>query len=224
MNNYEIGSYVTFGKYMQSSDELEPIEWLILDKKDDELLVITKHVIEYMQFCKYCDRSPFWDKSDIRQWLNDDFIKIAFSEEEQSQLVEKLVDNTEYAFPKRERGEDTLDKVFLLSVFEAQQYFGDDRMRLSCPTEHNYKLVKQKFEDCMKRLSRPTEHVKKKGMPKPAPWEHSDWCDWICRTIADFRGCISYVSDGGGIHLQTWGNYLDKNHGIRPAMWIKIAQ
>lgn len=43
-----VGEYVTFGHYEQDNDESngkEDIEWLVLEKEDDKVLVISKYVL-----------------------------------------------------------------------------------------------------------------------------------------------------------------------------------
>ncbi|MDD6035308.1 MAG: DUF6273 domain-containing protein [Lachnospiraceae bacterium] len=60
------------------------------------------------------------------RWLNSDFYRTAFSEKERASIAETLVrnaDNPEYG---TEGGNDTRDKVFLLSIEEATTYFDSD--------------------------------------------------------------------------------------------------
>lgn len=53
-----------------------PIEWEVLEQDDDNYLLISKKILDYHTF------TDFWHKSDMRSWLNEEFINIAFSSEE----------------------------------------------------------------------------------------------------------------------------------------------
>ena len=80
------GDMVSFGKYEQdydTSNGKEDIEWLVLDKKDDAVLIISKHVLEDKSFGRNDDT---WETCSLRKWLNADFINDAFSTAEQSKI------------------------------------------------------------------------------------------------------------------------------------------
>ncbi len=103
----EVGDHVLFGSYEQDNDltnGVEPIEWLVLDKKDGRILVISRYALDYRQYHnKWAGIS--WGNCTLREWLNDGFLNKAFSSNERS-----LIWNT-------------TDKVFLLSTSEAREYF-----------------------------------------------------------------------------------------------------
>ena len=66
----------------------------------------------------------------MRKWLNDEFFETAFSAEEQGRIPTTLVtaeDNAEYG---TEAGNDTTDKVFLLSVSEVETYFPSNESQM----------------------------------------------------------------------------------------------
>ena len=49
LRSAEVGSYILFGEYEQDSDEStgkEAIEWLVLDKQDDKMLVISRYGLD----------------------------------------------------------------------------------------------------------------------------------------------------------------------------------
>ncbi len=117
----QVGEYVSFGSYEQDNDASngkEPIEWLVLDKKNGRILVISRHVLDYRQYHK---DSTTWEKCSLRKWLNDDFLNKAFSANERSVIRSKTI-KTQYS-------KDTKDKVFLLSTSEAEQYFDSSQAR-----------------------------------------------------------------------------------------------
>lgn len=138
---------ILLGEYWQGFDRSygkSPIVWQILKVwEDGRILVISNEILD----CKYFDEDHTenqmtWEKSSIRRWLNETFLKDAFSPKEQEAiLLCKNVnhDNDEYHTPG---GADTEDKVFLLSVEEVSKYFFlDDYFSSSGTTATKYAIA-----------------------------------------------------------------------------------
>ena len=126
----EVGDSVLFGRYMQDKEldaEGEPVEWIVLAKEEGSILVISRDILDCQQ---YSDdpmaRDVTWADSTLREWLNREFLRGTFSEEEQNVLIPAAIS---------EAGKTTEETVFLLSVKEADQYFRTDETRVSRPTE-----------------------------------------------------------------------------------------
>ena len=97
---------VEFGSYPQTANgDIQAIEWQILAKEENKMLVISKYAIEAKRFDV---SSNDWKNSEIRQWLNGDFYNNAFSEQEKKNINSFNGDN-----------------VFLLSMEEASKYFAN---------------------------------------------------------------------------------------------------
>ena len=122
LSNATVGSTITFGKYNidKSTEEKEDLEWLVLDKQDGKLFVISKYVVETGN---YYDDLP-WEKSKLRSWLHNDFTPAAFSSEESEKILNTRVENTGYEgdiiFEKRY--DPTDDKVYIPSFSELKKY------------------------------------------------------------------------------------------------------
>ena len=123
-----VGDYVTFGTYEQDNNlgnGAEAIEWLVLDKQDGKVLLLSKYALDAKPYNEeYTDVT--WETCTLRSWLNSEFYRTAFSEKERGSIAETLVrseDNPEYG---TEGGNDTRDKVFLLSIEEVTTYFDSD--------------------------------------------------------------------------------------------------
>ena len=110
---YEIGDVVHFGDYMSNDtvNESKWDEWIVADKNDNELLLIANCIIDLRQFDEHASND--WSSSSICSWLNNEYIELAFNEEEQSVITDK-----------------GLGRVFLLSLDEVNTYFetGSDRI------------------------------------------------------------------------------------------------
>ena len=65
-----------------------------------------------------------WETSSVRTWLNDTFFNEAFNAEQQAMIPYVTVNGNDHS-------NDTTDRVFLLSVDEANQYFDSNEAR-SC--------------------------------------------------------------------------------------------
>lgn len=126
--DYAIGSYVTFGTYPQSADggDETPIEWLVLDCDGDKALLLSRYALD-VQLYNEENTDITWENCTLRTWLNDDFLNHAFSVEEQSAIIMTNIDNSSsqgYSEWNTSGGNDTQDRVFLLSYAEANRYLG----------------------------------------------------------------------------------------------------
>ena len=146
----KIGDIITFGKYEQDNKEAisygrfdipdsekEPIEWIVLDQQGMKALLISRYALD----CQPYEQSRFkedlsWETSSLRKWLNDTFLNDAFSSDQQAVILTTKVDcNEGESFGwSPVGGNPTEDKVYLLSVKEASQYFADDSARVCWST------------------------------------------------------------------------------------------
>ncbi len=125
MSDADVGDVVLFGKYEQngnSSDGSESIEWIVLEKQDDKLLLISLYCLDAVPYNN--ERTDVeWNASSLRKWMAEEFASSAFSEDEQASVIETT-------------NGDSADKLFILSADEAQQYFENDVKRISASTEY----------------------------------------------------------------------------------------
>ena len=119
------GSIVTFGAYEQDNDitnGTETIEWIVLKNNDKNSILISRYGLD----CKsYNDEKAdvTWETCTLRKWLNDDFYNKAFSQDEQT-LIEKVTVAADINLMYNSNsGNDTNDKVYLLSANEADILF-----------------------------------------------------------------------------------------------------
>ena len=135
-----IGQYVTYGTYEQDNNlenGKEPIEWLVLDYnvETQEALLISRYGLDTQPFKNHWGSPwPEWDDSDIRKWLNRDFLHTAFSADEQTAIIQSMLTTPDSYW--QEGGDDTRDHVFLLSTEEAEAYFENEDSRRTTATEY----------------------------------------------------------------------------------------
>ena len=127
--NARRGDVILLGRYEQDADDdngPDPIRWAVLAREDDRLLVASVNVLDYLKFDE-AGTSDTWDNCSLRTWLNSDFLQTAFTEEEQRRiLLSDVAADPNERYGERNQGDETQDRVFLLSLREAQAGFGDD--------------------------------------------------------------------------------------------------
>ena len=138
--DYKIGETIEFGNYPQDKDGTEkPIEWIVMKKEGNQVLLLSKYVLDAKSYNEGWG-DVTWETSDIRQWLNNEFYTTAFNKSEKAKIQTSLIkneDNSEYG---TSGGNDTEDKVFLLSEKEADTLFSDEEERIAKATEYAEKL------------------------------------------------------------------------------------
>lgn len=132
----EAGETVFWGSYEQDNNNRngkEKIEWVILEKTENELLLMSKYALDYQPFHTKAE-AVTWKESTLRQWLNGEFIRNAFTLDEQYAILAddvKAEQNNEGVFSMDpytsyiglDPGEDSREKVFLLSVNNCAKLF-----------------------------------------------------------------------------------------------------
>lgn len=131
----EVGSAIFFGAYPQNTEEPEPIEWIVLDDRGDRVLLLTKDCVETLPWHN-AHESITWDACDLRAWLNDDFLRAAFTADEQESILLSDLENGDDLGYGTLVGENTQDNVFLLSGAELERYLSTEESRTVKPTEY----------------------------------------------------------------------------------------
>lgn len=131
LKNINVGDVIKFGIIGD-----EDIEWQVLDKKDNEIFVITK----YIYSCDTYDGCD-WESSFIRKKLNTDvgysddgfYYYFYFNED-----AKTMIQTTNVIY-KDENGteKNTADKLFLLSVDEYNKYFKNPSEAKCTPSKNN---------------------------------------------------------------------------------------
>ena len=116
---------LTFGRfYINKEMDTKEIEWYKADEDEQTILLIAKQPIVSMAFD---EDLPCWDKSSIREWLNEEFFYNAFNIHEQDCIQTTNIKTTyrpDNIFATSDgSGVETEDKVFLLSAEEVEKYF-----------------------------------------------------------------------------------------------------
>ncbi|MCR5097291.1 MAG: DUF6273 domain-containing protein [Erysipelotrichaceae bacterium] len=204
-----IGDTIIFGEYEQdglSSDGREFIEWIVLDKADNNLFVISKNALEMQKF-SLTEDSSYWEISFVRSFLNRRFPDNAFNNENPTRVMDTTVSNYRIATDDDPYDEivsvdwnvqdmmpyETVDKLFLLSIEEVDQYLKQsDRFAKASPY-----LIGQGTS------------ITSEGN-----------CDWWLRSPGNEDISSAYIKGSDG---QVSSSMNPISNCVRPAMWLKIS-
>ena len=209
VDEFQIGAYVTFGAYQQTESwwNRSPIEWLVLDKKENKALLISRYGLEARPYDSRMFTKVTWEDCSLRAWLNDEFANWAFTNEEYNAILLTDIDNSKsQGYWRTDGGNNTQDKIFLLSYVEANQYFG---------------VIYQGREIVEARVS-PTEHAiiqRAFTSSDNITSEGKSAGSWWLRSPGSSQSEALYVTSNGSIYAF---NVDFLTCCVRPALWVNL--
>ena len=202
-NSLSVGDIIKFGNYYKNDDKTkEPLEWRVLEVSNDKALLITKDAIDCKRYNELEDIT--WEECSLRHWLNNEFINQAFSKEEQNEIILTNISNPNNAKQGTNGGNNTQDKIFLLSIDEAQKYFKDDKDR-----------------EC-----KPTNYAKQQGAwieDEDDEEEYVGNCYWWLRSPGHSQCSATFVYYYGNVDDSGYSVH-DNNCAVRPALFINLLK
>ncbi len=109
------------GQYLGGSVTMGGYTWTILTESDGKYLVLCDEIVAYRAYQE--DGSAVtWENSDIRAYLNGEFLENTFTAEEQALIIESEISNPANLHYGIDGGSATTDRVFLLDLEEAEAY------------------------------------------------------------------------------------------------------
>ncbi len=173
----------------------EPIKWRILSRIGNEALIVTEECIDVKNYHTSYAAST-WESCGLRKWLNETFINESFSSEEKECIIESEIINSDNLFSCTDGGCKTLDRIFALSIDEADFYFDNSGMRQA-------KAGKTAL----------SKGVYAAGTGCTTWWLRTPGANSFHGSNVDYFGMIN----AAGFFVNYTGN------PIRPAMWINIG-
>ncbi len=194
-----VSDIIVFGSYEQDNvldNGKEPLEWIVMKVEGGKAMLLSKLCIDTVIF--YPERVPmYWGKSDLRAWMNGDFMLEAFSEDERARILTTTVKN-DNPHGKKGWGADTEDKVYLLSKTEVLEF----------------------FPEMADRVAYPTEYAKSKGCTV-SPETGS--CRWWTRTPGARPMDVCGMRLDGRISAYGMQDVDWPTNTMRPVMWVSFA-
>ena len=182
----------------------EPITWQVLQKSNGRLFLVSDAALDARRFDA---ESLDYTESEIREWLNGEFLNSAFIRGDSAMEVMYVSNSSsscgctpmEYT-----RVPDSFDKLFLLSYFEV--------------TNPAYGFV-SKTSESNTRIAGPTDYALAVGASRYYGNGATDW--WLRSQAYDEDGdiCVRFITIEGKV---SYDYVTREQYGVRPAMYIKI--
>ncbi len=199
LKQVNVGDTITLGQYEQDNNEAngaESIEWIVLAKDGNKVLVISAYGLDSRKYNNVYEDTT-WETSSIRAWLNDEFLQSAFTSDQQKQiLITDVSADPNPNYSEIDPGNATQDRLFLLSMEQAQTYFSSNA----------------------ERKCKPTDYAAENGVDVN---EYNGHCGYWLRTHGHKQNTAVYVRDDGYI-VEYGYNVTHRNYAVRPAMWITL--
>lgn len=205
----------------------EPIKWRVLQVSNSTALVLADKVLDEKTYDSYDEvffEGTTWEKSEIRSWLNgydaasnqlsanflgQGFLDIAFSDDEKDAILQTDVINDHCNEFSIEGGNDTSDRVFLLSQADvcgesaASFGFASDP-QVDDPARHAW---------CTDYV-----HV---GEQAHGTYNTNAWQEWWTRSLGNDDDLACIVWSNGNLDCE--GYNVNHDGGVRPALTIDIS-
>ncbi len=197
---------VYFGNYYQSnSTTKEPIKWRVLSVNEDDAFLLADKNLDCQPY--YIEpKNVTWETCTLRNWLNNNFYNTAFSAEEKNAIRTTLVVNEDNPDDGTEGGNNTNDKVYLLSIQEAMNsWYG----------------FSPDYESSETRESKNTEYAKEQGAWNNESGEYSgsDW--WWLRSPGCFSYNATFVHINGSV--DSYGDSVLASSAVRPVLHLNLS-
>lgn len=192
---FQPGKIVQFGRYPQTTEGNDDtmIEWQVLDRDGRNALLISRYGLDVQPYT-WPHAQVTWEQCTLRIWLNDTFANRAFSQKEQQAILMMTVANgSDEGYWKTDGGNDTQDKIFLLSYRQAEQYFD-----VTIDNDEN-----------MKSRMQPTDYALAHGAGK---------LGWWLRSQGPERDTAARVYSVGALDY----DFTGFEECVRPALWVNI--
>ena len=217
VNGLKVGDTITFGQYLQSvpssdTDNLEPIEWRVLDiNNENGVLIVSKYILGLQKFklSEYTTDEPVvrYPRSALRSWINglgadenadkhdfseDNFIYSAFNDEQLKCI---------HTVTRTYTGQTANDKVFILNKEEAENYFSSnaDRKAYATPIQTSLHGISLYVSDCSEGRCA------------------YEW--WLPDLMISWPYIVNRIGDFASVRGSA--PTFTKDLGVRPAIWLK---
>ncbi len=208
---------IYFGRYWQNDtngdgkadqdDDKEPIKWRVLSVDGDDAFLVADRNLDCQQY-NNTDGEVTWEISTLRDWINTSFLNNAFSASEQSAIKSTQVINNDNPDFGTEGGNNTIDKVYLLSSEEV--------------TNEDYGFSTSSNENAVSRRALNTDYVKGQGALTSSKVEYEGNGYWWLRSPGHKNTVALHVNEYG--NMSGVGSFVNYNNRVvRPALHLDLS-
>ena len=201
----------------------EPIKWRVLNVNGTDAFLVADKGLDDQKYNNAEEGSVAWETCTVRSWLNGygssvntysnkNFINAAFTSSERSAINTTEVINDDNINYGTEGGNNTSDKIFLLS--ESEVYNSSATL--------SYGFVKNSSANDEARRCKSSTYTKAMGVLSSTDVSYAGNCKWWLRSlgnasdraaIVNINGCVSY--DGAEVGVQYCA--------VRPALHLDLS-
>lgn len=224
----------TSSSYYQWSDsttyhyfQYEPIKWRVLHTDGKQALLLADKALDNQSYNTVII-DAIWESSTIRSWLNGydssmnqqsadysqkNFINSAFTLSERGAIVNSSVENADNITYGTEGGNNTIDKVFLLSESEV---WNTDKA-----VSYGFKADKAICDEA--RRSQSTTYAKAMGISSNTSTAYKGNCWWWLRSPANHGRIVMNVNSDGYVRSNGSGNIKPEGNAVRVALNLNLS-
>lgn len=212
---------VFFGNYFQSNRTTkDPVKWRVLSNAGGQLFLLSDQNLDALQY--HTEREDVtWETSTIRSWLNgydassntggsngidytgDNFLNTAFSAKEQTAIAETEVVNEANTDYDTDGGNDTTDRIFLLSLTET--------------SDRNY------FPTYSSSISTNTAYVADGGKFGYSMFGTGEANWWWLRSPGYYRWYAAFIEWEDGTSVTDGNPVNNESTAVRPAFNLNLS-
>lgn len=198
----KVGSIVKFGGLF----------WHVLTVQNNKALLLSNSILEQKAYHNVQTKIT-WEQCSLQKYLNDDFLN-KFSQADRNRIAETRLSNPDNLWYCSTGGNETIDKIFLLSLEEVDCYFGDSG---------DYINIRRRDKDGKSTTS---GHFlsNKSNLLRRAKIRGKASCAWWWLRSPSSNGInAAFVESDGSVNL-FGGNLGDLagQGGVRPALWLNL--
>jgi len=211
----KVGDNITFGGR----------QWRVLEVQGLKAFIVSERIVEKRAYHNFYSEIS-WEKSSIREYLQNEYLDKAFTPKERKRITFSKNITRNNSWFSTYSGNDTYDKIVLLTIGDVVKYFGDSG---------DLKAHKAWFVDGDQSTFENGEMVSIAYIESEEGYLVHDQYDsgrvardayggawwWWTRTPGLNTYSVAIIGSDGTIRMN--GHMANAvNGGVRPAMWVKL--
>ena len=197
---------ITFGGY----------DWYVIKEENGKRLCLSKNIVDIRPYNRLAEHTS-WETCDIRKWLNSTLLD-SFSEKEQKRIsLSRLVNHNNPVF-NTSGGNDTEDRLFLLSLSEVIEIF---KLDIQDYVDDNLVSTRTRNHELASYVSMNERRLKEASSESGIDYQliQGQTIGWWLRTPGASENKAVRVNCFGVLRIH--GREVNRNLvGIRPAFWM----
>jgi len=207
-DNIVVGDILAFGGHY----------WRVLDEQYNKVLLLSETILYQRRFHD-SKVAITWEHSELRNYLNDTFY-YRFASEDRDRILEVNVITNDNQWFGTNAGNDTVDKIFLLSLEEVVQYFGDSGQLDNRPEDKPF-TINDQYNALRAAFNQDNVLRGLWWLRSPGRDVYNAAFVWNSTSSGALQGHIS-ITGGVSVNSVDLESNITRSQGVRPALWLYI--